>query len=46
MLQCVALVRIDVSEERSASINRVIRIGDLGTTLVLTSNRRKKIRQI
>jgi hypothetical protein len=29
----------DVSEELSASIIRVTRIGELGTTLVVTSNR-------
>jgi hypothetical protein len=40
MLRRVALIRIDVSEERSASIIRVTRIGELGTTLALTSNRR------
>jgi hypothetical protein len=33
MLRHVALVRIDVSEERSASFIRVTRIGELGTTL-------------
>jgi hypothetical protein len=38
MLCSVALVRTDVSEERSASFNRVIRIGELGTTLAVTSN--------
>jgi hypothetical protein len=38
MLRRVALVRADVSEEFSASI-RVIRIGELGTTLAVTSNR-------
>jgi hypothetical protein len=32
MLRCVALVRIDVSEELSASIIRVTRIGDLLVT--------------
>jgi hypothetical protein len=37
MLRRVALVRIDVSEELSASLFRVKRIGDLGTTLALTS---------
>jgi hypothetical protein len=37
MLRCVALVRTDVSEERSASIIKVTRIGELGT-LVITSN--------
>jgi hypothetical protein len=39
MLRRVALVRTDVSEELSASI-RVTRIGELGTTLAVTSNRR------
>jgi hypothetical protein len=39
MLHRVALVRTDVSEELSASI-RVTRIGELGTTLAVTSNRR------
>jgi hypothetical protein len=33
MLRSVALVRTDISEERSASIIRVTRIGELGTTL-------------
>jgi hypothetical protein len=37
MLCHVALVRTDVSEELSASFIRVTRIGELGTTLVLTS---------
>jgi hypothetical protein len=41
MLRRVALVKTDVSEERSASINRVRRIGELGKTLAATSNRRK-----
>jgi hypothetical protein len=40
MLRRVSLVRTDVSEELSAAINRVTRIGDLGTTLAVTSNRR------
>jgi hypothetical protein len=40
MLRRVALVRTDVSEELSASIIRVKRIGELGTTLGVTSNRR------
>jgi hypothetical protein len=31
MLRCVALVRTEVSEELSASIIRVTRIGELGT---------------
>jgi hypothetical protein len=37
MLRRVALVRIDVSEEVSASIIRVTMIGKLGTTLAVTS---------
>jgi hypothetical protein len=40
MLCRVALVRTDVSEEPSASFIRVTRIGELGRTLALTSNRR------
>jgi hypothetical protein len=40
MLRRVDLVRTDVSEERSASFIRVTRIGELGTTLAATSNRR------
>jgi hypothetical protein len=40
MLRRVALVRTGVSEERSVSVIRVTRIGGLGTTLALTSNRR------
>jgi hypothetical protein len=39
MLRRVALVRTDVSEELSVSI-RVTRIGELGTKLAVTSNRR------
>jgi hypothetical protein len=39
MLRRVALVRTGVSEERSASFTRVTRIGELGTTLAVTSNR-------
>jgi hypothetical protein len=39
MLRRVALVITDVSEEPVASITRVTRIGELGTTLPLTSNR-------
>jgi hypothetical protein len=38
MLRHVALVRIDVSEKRSASIIRVTRIGELGIMLAATSN--------
>jgi hypothetical protein len=40
MLRRVALVRTDVSEELSASFIRLTRIGELGTTLAVTSNRR------
>jgi hypothetical protein len=40
MLRRVALVRTDASEERTASIIRVTRIGEL-RTLAVTSNRRK-----
>jgi hypothetical protein len=40
MLRRVALVRTDVSEELSASVIRVTRIGELGTTLAVISNRR------
>jgi hypothetical protein len=40
MLRRVALVRTDVSEELSASFIRVTKIGKLGTTLAVTSNRR------
>jgi hypothetical protein len=40
MLHRVVLARTDVSEN-SASFIRVTRIGELGTTLAVTSNRRK-----
>jgi hypothetical protein len=40
MLRRVALVRINVSEEPSASFIRVTRIGELGTTQSLRSVRR------
>jgi hypothetical protein len=40
MLRRVALVRTDFPEELSASYIRVTRIGELGTTLAVTSNRR------
>jgi hypothetical protein len=39
MLHRVDLVRTDVSEELSASFIRVTRLGELGTMLVVTSNR-------
>jgi hypothetical protein len=38
MLHHVALVRTDVSEELSASFIRVTRLGEVGTTLAVTSN--------
>jgi hypothetical protein len=40
MLRPVALVRTDVSEEFSASSVKVTRIGELGATLDVISNRR------
>jgi hypothetical protein len=40
MLRLVALVRTDVSEERRASFMKLTRIGELETTLAVTSNRR------
>jgi hypothetical protein len=39
MLRRVALVRTDVSEKLGASIIRVTRIGELETTLAVTSYR-------
>jgi hypothetical protein len=38
MLRRVSLVRTDVLEELSASFIRVTRIGELGTTLAVTTN--------
>jgi hypothetical protein len=38
MLRRVALVRTEVSEEHIAYIIRVTRIGELGTSLAVTSN--------
>jgi hypothetical protein len=46
MLRRVALVRADVLEELSPSFIRVTRIGELGTTLAVTSNRRTLRRNI
>jgi hypothetical protein len=46
MLRRMALVRIGVSEELSASIIRVTRIGELGTTLAVTSNQRTLRRNV
>jgi hypothetical protein len=40
MLRRVSLVRTDVLEELSSSFIRVTRIGELGTTLAVTRNRR------
>jgi hypothetical protein len=40
MLRRIALIRTDVSEELSASFIRVTRFGELGTKLIVTSNRR------
>jgi hypothetical protein len=37
MLRYVALVRTDVSEDLSPSLIRVTRIGEIGTTLAVTS---------
>jgi hypothetical protein len=37
MLRRVAIVRIDISEELSASIIRVTRIGELGTLAITTA---------
>jgi hypothetical protein len=39
MLRLVAFVRTDVTEEPIASIIRMTRIGELRTTLAVTSNR-------
>jgi hypothetical protein len=39
LLRRVALVRTDVSEKPGASFIRVTRIGELGTTIAVTSNR-------
>jgi hypothetical protein len=42
MLRPVALVKTEVSEENIASIIRVTRISELGTTLAATSHRRNR----
>jgi hypothetical protein len=39
MWRCVALIRTELSEERIVCLIRVKRIGGLGTTLAVTSNR-------
>jgi hypothetical protein len=41
MLPRVTVVRTDVSEEVNVSFLRVTKIGELGTTIDVTSNRRK-----
>jgi hypothetical protein len=46
MLRRVALVKTDVSEELSVSFIRVTRIGELGITLAVASNRRTHLRHI
>jgi hypothetical protein len=46
MLRSVALVSTDVSEEYSASFIKLPRLGELGTTLALTNNRRTLRRNI
>jgi hypothetical protein len=46
MLRRVALVRTDVSEEPGASFIRVTRIGELGTTQAVTSNRHTLRRKV
>jgi hypothetical protein len=38
MLRRMDLVRTEISEELSVSIIKVTRIGELGTTLAVTSN--------
>jgi hypothetical protein len=46
MLRRVTLVRTDVSEDLSATFIRVTRIGEVGTTLGVISNRRTQRRNI
>jgi hypothetical protein len=46
MLRRVALVRTDVWEELRDSIIRVTRVGELGTTLAVTRNRRTLRRNV
>jgi hypothetical protein len=46
MLRRVALVRTDVSEELNVSFIRVTIIGELVTTLAVTSNRRPNVRRL
>jgi hypothetical protein len=44
MSRRVVRVRTDVSEKLCASFIRVTRIGKLGTTLAVTSNRRENLK--
>jgi hypothetical protein len=46
MLGRVALVRIDVSDERSASFTKVARIAELGTLSLTTHSRCEVFRSI
>jgi hypothetical protein len=46
MLRRVTLVRTDISDELGASFIRLTRIGELGTTLTVTSNRRTLRRRL
>jgi hypothetical protein len=46
LLRRVALVRTDVSEEPGASFIRVTKIGELGTTPAVTSNRTTLLRRL
>jgi hypothetical protein len=46
VLRRVTLVRTEVSEEFSAPFIRVTRIGELGTTLAVTSNRHARCEEI
>jgi hypothetical protein len=46
VLHHVVLVKTDVSEELSASFIRVTKIGELGATLAVTSNRHTLQRKI
>jgi hypothetical protein len=43
MLRRVALVRTEVSVERSASFIRVTKVGELGTMLAVTSSQRASV---
>jgi hypothetical protein len=46
MLRCVALVRTEDSEESTATIIGVARIGELGTTFAVTSSRSMLLRSM